>query len=889
MAPSPTKICVACTADVSRHPRVKEQHGRYFCEACWVSENFQSPQMTAPASSDEVIDRSNLGPDLKASDDTPLMICSACGGAFSMEQPAEMKGRPLCEYCAALPKTPLSSIFVECVMAQLGRPLIAAIKRNFPATAFAWESLLGGIIGVLLLAAGFYCALAGSKGVIYLLAIALGFLLVVSAWKRSAHDGGGPWYLIRWAALPVAVCGSIIAAWRGHLEGWQNLHVLDMAEAFPALACGILTTVTARAFVQHRLMNPLHAIGIATLVLAWTRFQAPPSRPRPRFETNVELSQPQATPLGKMAQRSVKNRILTENQPPAARWAVVVDGQTQTGISPPPPPGDLSLAHRPLSHSSNGQPQSPSPKLETRSLDLGDGVKLNMVLIRAGAFAMGSPPGEKDRETSEVQHPVRLSKDFFITVVPVTQAQWKAIMRTNPSSFRGDDLPVETVSWNDATAFCLKLSQIAGSGFRLPTDAEWEYSCRAGSAAAYSFGDDPSELADYAWYIRNSGGKTHPVGTRRPNDWGLYDMEGNVWQWCSDWAGNYPNLPALDPTGPDQGETHILRGGSWGDASKASRAACRFGAPPRYRGNNIGFRVVETANSTSVPSQVQQAKSKTESFAAMQQAKARVAAAERTCLEKVHKTAIYKISQSIEVEAKRKLDEARAGGTAEQRRETSVAYFRCANTIKKLEEAAKEADPVLKAARHEEIMLQELQRVASRLAHGPSNATPSEFPRLPSIAQLPPFQTPFHIPGERMPEHASSSSLRERLRSKLRVSTSSQVMLVESLDAELSSGTRLVEILTDSARRAALARSPLAQELIAVYQNDPDAFARAEAQEPVHAVPLISPTVVAHLKKQIEEGARASDLVSDPYSRDLARDCPEIRSLIDEAARRNGE
>ena len=158
-----------------------------------------------------------------------------------------------------------------------------------------------------------------------------------------------------------------------------------------------------------------------------------------------------------------------------------------------------------------------------------------------------------------------------------------------------EDRPVEQVSWDDAQEFLAKLNLMEKiDTYRLPTEAEWEYACRAGSTTRFCFGDKEEKLGEYAWYGDNSEGKTHPVGQKQPNAWGLYDMHGNVWEWCQDWYGDYPAGPVTDPRGPDAGEYRVLRGGSWDNDTRNLRSAVRNYYYPDYRSDIIGFRVART-------------------------------------------------------------------------------------------------------------------------------------------------------------------------------------------------------------------------------------------------------------------------------------------------------
>ena len=227
-------------------------------------------------------------------------------------------------------------------------------------------------------------------------------------------------------------------------------------------------------------------------------------------------------------------------------------------------------------------------------IDLPGGVKLALVKVEAGTFTMGSPVGEADREDDESQHRVTLTRDFYLGRTEVTQAQWRAVMGTDPSRFKGDDLPVEMVSWDDAMAFCRKLNEMglapAGWTFTLPTEAQWEYAARGGNRSRgfmYAGGNDIGEVA---WYDGNSRGETHPVGTKRANELGLYDMSGNVWEWCLDW---YEKGYAADPEtlAGNRGSGRVIRGGGWFYVAGYCRSAIRILNGPGCRRFSLGFRL----------------------------------------------------------------------------------------------------------------------------------------------------------------------------------------------------------------------------------------------------------------------------------------------------------
>ncbi len=229
----------------------------------------------------------------------------------------------------------------------------------------------------------------------------------------------------------------------------------------------------------------------------------------------------------------------------------------------------------------------------TASIDLGDGVAMRFVLIPAGSFVMGSPDntGEEDEWP---QHKVAITRPFYLGQFEVTQAQWEKVMGGNPSEFQGAQRPVDHVSWNDCQRFLEKLATRTGRTFALPTEAQWEYACRAGSTTPWSFGDRAASAGDYAWLGENSGGRTHDVGGKKPNAWGLYDMHGNVWEWCADFYEKhaYARSAPSDPPGPAQSEGHILRGGAWGEDALNVRSALRNCNGPDGAHNGIGFRCV---------------------------------------------------------------------------------------------------------------------------------------------------------------------------------------------------------------------------------------------------------------------------------------------------------
>jgi formylglycine-generating enzyme required for sulfatase activity len=239
---------------------------------------------------------------------------------------------------------------------------------------------------------------------------------------------------------------------------------------------------------------------------------------------------------------------------------------------------------------------SPQNFIETLSGD----IKLEMVKIPAGTFLMGSADNDASAKDDEKpQHRVNL-QEFYLGKYPVTQEQYQAIMVDNPSHFENNlKNPVEQVTWDDAQKFCQKLSEKTDKKYRLPSEAEWEYACRAGTQTRYHFGDDENQLGEYAWFNKNSDRKSHPVGQKKPNNWGLYDIHGNVWEWCEDgWHTNYENAPKNGTAWNDnysQTKARVIRGGSWLYTPRNCRSASRYYDDIRF--GFYGFRVVSPQDS----------------------------------------------------------------------------------------------------------------------------------------------------------------------------------------------------------------------------------------------------------------------------------------------------
>ena len=242
--------------------------------------------------------------------------------------------------------------------------------------------------------------------------------------------------------------------------------------------------------------------------------------------------------------------------------------------------------------SQQSTPQThPTVSDNTISIPVKDGISIDMVRVEAGTFTMGATaemndPYDKEKPT----HRVTLTNDYYIGKYEVTQALWQTVMGNNPSKFKGDNLPVEHVSWKDCQKFLSKLNRITGKMFRLPTEAEWEYAARGGNKSRGYQYSGSNNLSDVAWYDDNSGNKTHAVGTKQPNELGIYDMSGNVLEWCQDRYGKYNSSSQINPTGVNSGSNRVFRGGR-GNA-RSCRSSFRFGITPRFRNKYLGLRLV---------------------------------------------------------------------------------------------------------------------------------------------------------------------------------------------------------------------------------------------------------------------------------------------------------
>ena len=286
-------------------------------------------------------------------------------------------------------------------------------------------------------------------------------------------------------------------------------------------------------------------------------------------------------PLCLLAQVPVtRNSTKPKAKPKTEQTAKPAPAKKKTNQAAKPSGGQRSNSNSAASSSANA-------KLNLKNLTA------NMVYVSGGTFTMGatSEQGSDAYDDENPTHSVTLSS-FYICKYEVTQALWEAVMGSNPSNWKGANLPVETVSWDDCQTFIRKLNALTGKNFRLPTEAEWEFAARGGNnSRGYKYAGS-NNIGDVAWYDDNSGSKTHVVGTKSPNELGIYDMSGNVWEWCQDWYGSYSSASQTNPTGASSGSYRVLRGGSWIGLAGRCRSSFRSFNAPDDRYNRGGLRLV---------------------------------------------------------------------------------------------------------------------------------------------------------------------------------------------------------------------------------------------------------------------------------------------------------
>ena len=291
-------------------------------------------------------------------------------------------------------------------------------------------------------------------------------------------------------------------------------------------------------------------------------------------------------PLCLLAQVPIsRNSTKPKAKPKTEQAAKPAPGKKKTNKPTKPSASQRTSA---ASSSANSSRQSISSQSFTVN-----GVSFDMMYVKGGTFTMGatSEQGSEADSDEKPTHSVTLSS-FYICKYEVTQALWKAVMGSNPSSFKGDNLPVETVSWDDCQTFIRKLNALTGKNFRLPTEAEWEFAARGGNnSRGYKYAGS-NNIGDVAWYDNNSGSKTHVVGTKSPNELGIYDMSGNVWEWCQDWFGSYSSASQTNPTGASSGSLRLLRGGGWYGSAGLCRSSYRYNGAPGRRDFSSGLRLV---------------------------------------------------------------------------------------------------------------------------------------------------------------------------------------------------------------------------------------------------------------------------------------------------------
>jgi formylglycine-generating enzyme required for sulfatase activity len=363
----------------------------------------------------------------------------------------------------------------------------------------------------------------------------------------------------------------------------------------PVAALGAVDRVFGRLVGEgHDFLRLFLWVAIPALLFMGGWLAAGPRwrQPRPVAEKPAAAAKEPAVPNEEPKPAETEPPAVNQEPKPTDQRPTAIHEEPKPTENKPAVPQELKPTQKKPLETRPAEKPATNPIPPTRRnlpeivLDLG-GAKLVLVPIPAGEFQMGSPDSDPNAASHEKpQHLVRITRPFYLGRYPVTQAQWEAVMGDNPSQFQGPGQPVARVGWEDCQEFLAKLNARFAAGrekFQLPTEAQWEYACRAGSTTTWCYGDNETLLGDYAWYSANSGRTTHRVGEKNPNAWGLYDMHGNVQEWCQDWfdARYYADSPMDDPPGPARGSFHVFRGGGWSSPAKGCRAAGRSGGPGR--------------------------------------------------------------------------------------------------------------------------------------------------------------------------------------------------------------------------------------------------------------------------------------------------------------------
>ena len=331
-------------------------------------------------------------------------------------------------------------------------------------------------------------------------------------------------------------------------------------------------------------------VGVAVAAIAFVAVMLLQPKPQPAIEVPEELITAVAQSDTVSADEQPVQQVVQQPQKPEPQQTQQQPQRPvqQEAVEQPQP--TRPEPQRPVLQQPEPEPEpTPTPEPERPQHNLPD---IAMVYVSGGTFTMGatSEQGSDADSDEKPTHSVTLS-GYYIGKYEVTQELWEAVMGSNPSYFKGDNLPVERVSWNDVQEFLRKLNAMTGKRYRLPTEAEWEFAARGGnSSRGYKYSGSNS-LGNVAWYYDNSGSRTHAVGTKSPNELGIYDMSGNVWEWCQDWKGGYSSSPQRNPKGPNSGSRRVIRGGGLFSDARSCRVSCRFGNTPDSRSYILGFRL----------------------------------------------------------------------------------------------------------------------------------------------------------------------------------------------------------------------------------------------------------------------------------------------------------